>query len=272
MRSIRNLEIHAAHACNLHCDNCSHYSNYGHKGILSPEEASGWMSRWDRRLAPRQFSVLGGEPTVNPKLTEILRVARTHWPTAHLRLVTNGFLLPRHPDLPAFLADDPDAQVYLSVHHDGPEYSEKVRPVFDLLRDWQDRLGIKVARYDALGRWERRYHGRGAGMEPFADGCPRSSWEICHSRYCPQLFDGMIWKCAALAYLPMQHAKFGLSEKWAPYLKYEPLTADCSEAELNEFFNREEEQYCGMCPAERHEFRLPNPLVPLGVSKVRPDG
>lgn len=43
MVKIKHLEIHVAHICNLSCESCSHYSNQGHKGLVSLEEAEKWM-------------------------------------------------------------------------------------------------------------------------------------------------------------------------------------------------------------------------------------
>ena len=57
----------------------------------------------------------------------------------------------------------------------------------------------------------------------------------------------------ALAYLPMQANKYNLSQKWDPYLKYEPLTLDCTDEELKEFLSREDESFCSMCPANKTE-------------------
>ena len=37
---------------------------------------------------------------------------------------------------------------------------------------------------------------------------------------------------------PMQANKYNLSQKWDPYLKYEPLTLDCTDEELKEFLSR----------------------------------
>lgn len=269
VRGVRNLEIHAAHACNLRCESCTHYSNQLHKGFVSLDDAAAWMSAWDRRLSPQTFSVLGGEPTLHPDLTGFVRLARRHWPTAHLRLVTNGFFLHRHPDLGKVLGDDPDAAVYVSVHHPDPEYAAKVQPGLDTLARWRAAHGLNWFRYDAVGMWKRTYRGTGADLEPFADGDPRSSWEHCDSKFCTQLFEGKLWKCAPLAYLPMQHAKYGLSEKWSPYLQYRPLSPDCTNAELDAFFNREHEAACGMCPARPESFLLPNPLLPLGLPRAK---
>jgi len=266
MRIDRNLEIHVVHTCNLVCESCSHYSNQGHSGTLSLDEADRWMNLWNRRIEPRTFSLLGGEPTIHPQLPEFFQLARRNWPGASLRLVTNGFFLHRHPTLPLVMRDDPDAVLYLSIHHDAPEYQERLEPIRQLLAAWVKQYHIRVAVYDSHKNWTRRYKGFGAEMEPFEDGQPRSSWEHCPARFCPQLFDGKIWKCGPLAYLPLQDAKYHLSEKWKPYLQYRPLEPSCSDEEVERFFAREEESFCSMCAAKPQRFALPIPERRRAVS------
>lgn len=268
MNSIRNLEIHLAHSCNLSCESCSHYSNQGHKGTLALEEADHWMGLWSRRLNPHTFSLLGGEPSIHPDLPGFVTLARQHWPAAHLRLVTNGFFLHRHPELPLVLQRDPDACIYLSIHHDAPEYQAKLNPIFEMLKGWVRDYGIRVEAYMSFKHWTRRYHGIGSTMTPFQDGQPRQSWEHCPARYCPNLFEGKIWKCAPLAYLNLQDAKYHLSDAWKPYLQYQPLDSGCSDEQLTEFFSREEESSCGMCPANPERFKLPMPVN--STSNIRP--
>jgi len=255
-----NLEIHVAHSCNLACESCSHYSNHGHKGIVSLEEADRWMGSWSRRIRPKIFSLLGGEPTIHPQLPEFLALARRHWPDATLRLVTNGFFLHRHPTLPLLLRDDPNARLHLSVHSGAPEYHERIGPLVELLRSWKKQYGIKPVVNDSYKNWTRRYHGFGAATEPFADAQPRQSWEACVARHCPQIFEEKIWKCAPLAYLKLQDAKYPLSASWQPYLRYQPLEPGCSDQAMREFFSREEETHCGMCPASPQRFALPVPM------------
>jgi len=260
MKSVHHLEIHVAHACNLTCESCSHYSNQGHKGLLSVADAEQWMALWAHRINPKTFSMLGGEPSLHPQLPAFVELARRNWPDAHLRLVTNGFFLHRHPDLPAVLKGVSNAAIYWSIHHDSPEYRERLAPIFDLLQGWVLEHGIRVETYRSYKTWTRRYLGEGAAMQPFADGQPRQSWEHCPAKTCPQIYEGKIWKCAPLAYLGMQDAKYGLSDAWKPYLAYQPLDASCSDEQLTEFFEREEEPTCGMCPAKPKRFELPMPL------------
>jgi Predicted Fe-S oxidoreductases len=263
-RLIENLEIHLVHGCNLTCESCSHYSNQGHKGILSLQEAERWMLLWKERIQPMTFSLLGGEPTLHPDLSDFVVLARKHWPKARLRLVTNGFFLHRHRTLPALLQRDPDACIEFSIHHQAPEYLERLRPVLELLKDWRKRYGIKVSYLQSYRNWTRRYLGFGAGMQPFQDGRPRESWKHCPARYCPQLLDGRIYKCGPLAYLKMQNEKYRLADSWKTYLQYRPLDPECTPAELEEFFAREEEPYCGMCAAKPQAFRIAVPMPNRG--------
>ncbi len=225
------------------------------------------MKLWNRRLHPETFALLGGEPTIHPELPEFVRLARKNWPASRLRIVTNGFFLHRHPRLPQILAEDGNAYLRLSLHHDAPEYRAKLEPILKLLRGWERDYGIRVAYTGSFKNWTRRYRGIGAGMEPFADGQPRHSWEKCPAKFCRQLFEEKIWKCGPLAYLRLQDAKHHLSAQWEPYLRYQPLEPDCSDEELQAFCRREEEAVCGMCPANPEKFELPMP-IPARMGKV----
>jgi hypothetical protein len=259
MQLIDALEIHVVHSCNLTCESCSHYSNQGHDGIVSLAEAEEWMRAWHHRVRPRTFSLLGGEPTIHPQLTDFVSLARSHWPEAKLQLVTNGFLLHRHPDLPRVLANDANACIALSIHHTAPEYRARLMPVMALLVDWT-RQGVRVECRPSHTSWTRRYKSFGATMQPFTDERPRQSWENCAAKFCMQLFQGKLWKCPPIAYLRLQDAKYGLNTAWQPYLQYEPLSANCSDFELTEFLAREDESVCRMCPAQPEHFAMPSPL------------
>jgi hypothetical protein len=257
---VEPLEMHVIHACNLACESCSHYTTSGFSGLLSLEEADRWMRAWSNRIAVAQFNIMGGEPTIHPEFPSFVPLVRRHWPAARIRLITNGFFLHRHPTLPAVLAADGNADICLSIHHDAPEYRERIKPILDLMEAWQRDHGIGVELYKAFGRWSRRYRGAGKDMLPFEDGKPRQSWDICQARFCRQLFEGKLWKCPPLAYLKLVKEKYGISDKWDPYLHYQPLDPSCSDRELSEFVVREDETFCSMCSAEPRRFEMPVPF------------
>ena len=160
-RPVSAIELHVAHACNLTCESCSHYSNHAHKGILELAQAESWMREWSKRITLSQFNLLGGEPTMNPHLSEFVILARKYWPAAHIRIITNGFFLHRHPELPSTLSADGNASLALSVHHNEPAYIERLSPIFDLLAIWQRDHSTIVETWQSHQGWTRRYLGFG---------------------------------------------------------------------------------------------------------------
>ncbi len=261
------LEMQAAYACNLTCESCSHFSNNGHRGYLGLDEAEEWMSRWNRRLVPGMFRILGGEPTLNPDLVAFIELAARKWPASRLGLTTNGFFLHRHPELPEVLSRH-NVLLHFSIHHESQEYLERVLPILALIEGWRARCPFDVLVEKTYERWTRRYHGFGAAVLPYEDRDPRRSWERCECSNTVQLFRGRLWKCSAITYLQVQKQTYPeLSPRWDPYLAYQPLGPECSDGELAAFLGREDESICGMCPADPERFDRPSPLIPLGVLK-----
>ncbi len=257
---VSNLEMHITHSCNLACESCSHYSNQNLSGKVSLEEAEQWMEAWSHRISPETFSILGGEPALHPNMADFLILARKYWKDAHLRLVSNGFLLSRHPELPKVLAADRNAKLYISIHHDAHEYRQRFAPVMQLVESWEKDYQIEIQYYESDKYWTRRYLGWGNTILPYQNGNPKKSWENCIAKNYLQLHDGMIWKCAALAYLPLLANKYNISPLWNEYLRYEPLVSACTDNELTAFLSKEDESFCSMCPIEPAPFKFPLPF------------
>ena len=145
------------------------------------------------------LSLLGGEPAIHPDLPAFLAIGSRLLATDADPYRQHGFLLHRHPDLPARMMAAGKAVLEVSVHLHSPAYRERFAPVVELVAQWKCDHGIAVRFIDSHGRWTGRYNGFGAAMAPFTDGAPRESWANCPAK-CRQLFEGGIWKCAPLAY------------------------------------------------------------------------
>jgi len=262
MQRVREVELHVTHACNLFCESCSHYSNQGLRGHLDPALAEAWLRDWSARLEVESFVLLGGEPTLHPNLAEFVPLVRRHWPASHLRIITNGFFLDRHRELPRMLQAAGNASLTLSVHHGGAAYRARLQPQIDLVNEWREAFGITCRATLSAANWTRRYHSSGSGIRPFADEDPGRSWDRCPCRSQLQIFRHALWKCPPLAYLPVLAEKHALAPEWNPYLAYQPLQADCGELELSAFLAREAESVCAMCPAAPARFQLPDPMRP----------
>jgi hypothetical protein len=218
------------------------------------------MHPWHNRIAPKRIAILGGEPLANPELCEILMDVYRRWPASEMLLVSNGFLINKHPDLFRTLKAT-RCKFDVSQHHDGPEYAKRFQPVEATVKKWF-KSGVKGHIRKSFSHWRVTFeNGEDGKYVPFNDREPRRSWEICNSRECKQLYKGVIWKCPQITYLQELAAQDRIDPaKWSDYLQYDPLLPTASDKEIEDFFARQEEPICGMCSSEKRIFQLTNPL------------
>jgi sulfatase maturation enzyme AslB (radical SAM superfamily) len=273
MIEIPHLEWHITHNCNLSCEGCMHFTNHGYNWFVDIKTLSQWYSYWNKRISPHSMAILGGEPLLHKNVVDIIYLTKEMWKqpiNSYYEIVTNGILLNKikHKELPKSLIDT-DCTLSVSIHaikNKSLEYQQKIKETIKIISDWKLEYGIKVKYMDSVNGWFRGYKGFGINSEPFEDNDFKESWNNCIAgQKCFQLYDGNIYKCSLTAYLPLQKEKYGplLSEKWNPYLKYIPLTPNCSDKDIIQFFNSGAESVCGMCPKNPQSFRKNNPLIPV---------
>lgn len=267
---VPHLEWHAAHACNLTCQSCSHLSNHKHSEIISVSQLQDWFRPWINRIIPRSMAIVGGEPLLNQQIEDIIKVSREMWPKVQgqkFELVTNGLLLDRFPSLPKTLVET-GCTLSISIHDSSIKYKTKMEPIIKIVNAWRSQFGIEVNTVNLeSGRtepWFKVFNGYGDHMIPYTDNDPQSSWDHCAmGQNCFQLVDSKIYKCAPLAYLPLQAQKYQLSNKWKPYLSYQALAPDCTSQDIRWFFNRGAEPVCSMCPSQPQHFTKRDPMIPV---------
>lgn len=256
MIEVPQLDLHITHTCNLTCESCSDFTNHKLTGMLSLQEAEEWMSNWNKKLKPKHFILLGGEPTLNKDLVEFLYLSRQMWRESRLILSSNAFFLHLHPTLGRDLKNT-DTLLTISIHDMSKEYLNNIKSNLILCKEWIQEYNIKVSVILAHKKWRSIYKGYGSNIIPFEDNDIESSWKSCFMKefdddsHCYQLHEGKIWKCPPIAYLPLMSKQYTLSEKWDSYLRYKPLDQNCSAEEMLEFFSRGAESICGMCPAKK---------------------
>jgi len=288
MFEIEKLDMHISDACNLHCEQCDHFSNYGFKKVHDLNTLESWCAPWANRITPRHFHILGGEPLVNKHISEIVEMCVTTWKNSKVILWTNGLLCERHPNLPQVLKQH-NVRLHVSNHatKNSASYDKKFEQCVEVLKSWYEQHECEISiqfnngLHIEFGKdesgyllkqhavdpgpeqtlWERFYKGYGKHMMPYTDHDPKTSWQNCTAK-CPQLYMGKLHKCAPLTFLPLMNDKYGLNEAWSPYLKYEGLQPTCSDEELVNWLNLKHESFCGMCPKKRARFHSNfDPLV-----------
>ena len=287
MIEVPHLEWHITHNCNLSCEACSHFTNHGHNWFADIETLTKWYSYWNERISPRSMAILGGEPLLHKNVIDIIYLTREMWVQPkksiykivnnssikldpYFEIVTNGILIDRekHKELPKALVNT-NCTLSLSLHSTKTislEYDQKIKKTLNIIKEWKDEYGIQVKINDSVNYWDRSYNGFGINSQPFEDNDYEKSWDNCCSgQDCFQLYEGNIYKCDKTAYLKLQKNKYGplLSEKWNPYLEYIPLTPNCSDEDIIQFFNKGAESVCGMCPNNPKFFIKNDPMIPV---------
>lgn len=253
------IETHVTHKCNLFCKGCVHYSDYGHKNEIDYDELILSMEKWADRISPQLFAILGGEPLIYKNLCNFILKCREIWKESKLLLVSNGFLIKNHKELPDILKRT-NCRLDISIHDNSNQYLKKVEEIKDFLKNdnWKN---VEIRWRESYLSWYAPYKGYGNNMRPFNENKIKESCNICPSKKCIQLFEGKLWKCPAIAYLKMQDDKIKLHSDWQNYIKnYIPLNVNCSDNELKSFFKKEEEFICNMCPSILQSKIMKNPL------------
>lgn len=258
------LDVHVTNSCNLHCDGCNHWSNYGFIESFSCDTLTQWAKPWAERLIPERINLLGGEPLLNKECQEIVYSYRNLFPDSTNKLFTNAFLLSKQDWLYDCLKET-NSVLVITFHSRNPKYLEKFKKEISCLKEWgQQKLvketwfrkvyninGVEVEIRDMKSHWYRTYKGHGKNAKPYTDNNPRKSWEECVSKHSMQLYHGKLHKCGAITYLKDFLEKYNLQEDkdWVNYYNYKGLSPDSTDNELINFLYKKEESICGMCPA-----------------------
>jgi len=252
MIRVPKVEMHIAHMCNLRCAGCSHYADYGFNEIVPLAEGGSWLSNWGARIEPLHFTLLGGEPLLNPQLLDYLRLASRLWARTQIRLVTNGLLLPRWGERLWPVLTETRAILTVSIHSREERYWHQMVPILEEARHQSIYHGFILDERNSIDQWYYLYHGQGPNMMPFNEGNPEMSWKVCRNKHCVTLQNNALWKCPPIAHLPRVAAKFRLDANpaWRVPLSYQPMSLDASDDDIRAFFAQRSEPICGMCPTK----------------------
>ena len=188
-------EFHIADNCNLNCRGCTHFSPLFDKVGASYEKR---MS--DLKEVKRIFSgvfrldILGGEPLLNPELDRYIKGIRSLFPDSFLNIYSNGLLIPKLSE--EVLETVADNNVAFSIS----EYKPTSK-IIDRITDRLDHFAIRyrVVPYDRKQEFNR----------PISTN-PHSKYpQLCISKGCITIADGLIAKCPTLMYVKKFNEKFG---------------------------------------------------------------
>lgn len=98
--TLLRFDVHVTEHCNLKCKTCNHCSPVAEEEYLDLAEYKRDCARLSELFASeiKFANLIGGEPLLHPKLTEIMRITREAFQVGKVRIITNGLLLPSMGD------------------------------------------------------------------------------------------------------------------------------------------------------------------------------
>lgn len=90
-----HIQIHATEHCNLNCKSCNAFCPIIDELFADVAEFDRDLSRLSELTGGRIgiLNISGGEPTLHPRLPELMSITRGHFPQDKIQIITNGLLL-----------------------------------------------------------------------------------------------------------------------------------------------------------------------------------
>lgn len=95
---IKSLEYNIIWTCNNCCANCSHMSPVNPPYFVEPGSFARSLALAAKIIEPDEFTLLGGEPLLHPRLIELIHIAKESGISRRVQVTTNGKLLDKQPD------------------------------------------------------------------------------------------------------------------------------------------------------------------------------
>jgi len=256
---VQLLETMATFSCTLACRSCTNYSDYGMKGgYVRWAQMQEWLDLLFTRLRVDCFSIIGGEPFLNPELRLWIENFRERYPYVMLMILSNATLLDKN----WWILDSMEkhGMIYLKLtnHQPNAGYFQAAKQVildrfpwrYEGDNQWFEPNKILDLRIESPDTFLRTFRGEYANMKPY-DSDPAEAFKICNQQICPLLVDGKLYKCSSIGMLDRALSDHGLSQDqdWQPY-KDSGIALDCDDSVLKAWADNigKPHRVCRMCP------------------------
>jgi hypothetical protein len=192
---LKYLELHLTDHCNLNCKGCGHFCPIAPKHYADLHQYEKDMRRLGQLFRNiHTIRLMGGEPLLHPDAALFIVMTRSAFPTAAIRFVTNGILLPQTHQEFFDACRNTNTIIDLTVYP----------PVSKHLADYRvlcDTKGVSL-----FTTYKDSFH---AHKNLKGNSDKKKAFDICRSNYyCPFLRDGRIYACVVTALIHYFNKRF----------------------------------------------------------------
>ncbi|MDR1649688.1 MAG: radical SAM protein [Synergistaceae bacterium] len=187
------FETHLVNHCNLDCWGCNHFSPLSDEWYADPNTFAKDLERlselFDKDAA--SISLLGGEPLLHPELERFFPIARKAFPSAAIRIVTNGILLRKKDEMFWRECAAQNIDIAVTVYPD-------MEKQFEAAQDKGRSFGVKVYPFNSLETAKTSLH---YPLDLSGGQSPSSNFVKCRQAIAISLREGRLYPCCIRPHL-----------------------------------------------------------------------
>jgi len=181
--NLNHIEYEIVDHCNLACENCSHFSYLKPKKFVSLDNFEADLKAITNKFTLNRFTLIGGEPTLHPKLIELIKLAKTYLNNTELRIATNGIKLINKSDIFYKLLNLLNVRIILSKYNLNVNYNK----IIDNCKKFSVKLTVK----------EQGINGFFEILDSTGQVNSEDSFKACRERFfCPTFFKNRLYTCS----------------------------------------------------------------------------
>lgn len=270
----RMLSVHVINGCNLACRGCNHNSSLlaGNSRVDIDQVIDSLKEFLPRVNIWSHISIIGGEPLLEPRTREVVKITRelceTTNQSCNVKLFTNGSRILEEKE---WIADEMERGVILRFTFHQSQFTAEGRRNYERFYEFVKYLETRNIDFTRTLEVNELFRTSGKGFNfwfdllryeingtdikyyPWEHNNINSSFAHCT---CPnsQLYDGKLWKCPMIAY--MRESLVATNQyddpMWKKYFKYKPTSIDAPLVDIEKSFDEVETPHwiCNMCPAK----------------------
>ena len=205
-----HVEINLADHCNLNCQMCDHFAQLAPKKFLRIDEFKNVVHRL-AELTEHKIGTLmlhGGEPTLNDRLCDFIKIAREEFPDSWISIYTNGLLLKQWENHNGNnlwkICNEYNVRIELTVY--------PIELKLDEIRQLAEKYEVELITFTET--WDReKLECKISWKFPF-NHLPEKNlcFASCrHFNECITLRDGKLYTCPIIPYSEFYYQYFGIT-------------------------------------------------------------
>ena len=259
--------LQVSYSCNMSCKGCVTVSDIPRDGVQPFDDVLETIEEWSKVLEPEWVMIFGGEPLMHPRIKDIAREVRKHWPNTRISIPTNGLLLRNIMDT-EWVEEVQPLEIRVSLHKDDAEgrfFKRLISEFMSMYKNWQPNkhpLGEAGLPPSPTIEFKFNYlHESGLSIAvsqneeyivPYTfdengnkapyNSDPVKAQKRCVSPELVFLYKKQLWKC--IPYPNLKDTEPNFEKLWPHYAPYNPTD------DLTTFFDNvvKPESVCSMCP------------------------